>query len=524
MAIKILQIGQEDWQNHIQMPKGIEWSYSSLSDLETVLENETVELLKKGNATLGAPSVPTLQYQAILITSDIADEASLSLLDDVVDPYAVFFLDGIPLPQASDKGFLRKKMARTLPFDGEKEEIVRYLEKNLFRGQYGAKLKISDIDLHPSFDGKVTHFGYVSLDFDGNFGKDFEPLFTYRYNVPSSTVALEFWQEYTVTGNSEIAIEVTSFVAGSVYDIQETRLISGDELKKPFILNTEEEQYYYSFSILARGQGKISFGPLHYRNSRQGLGQFILGGERFADSRRQEFISYFEPGDMKPPLNVYFSGYRSAEGFEGYFMMKDMKSPFLLIGDPRLEGGSFYGGSSELEDAIEDKIASSLDYLGFSSNDLIFSGLSMGTFGALYYASSFNPAAVIVGKPFASLGNTTKALKLRRPNEFETMADVTLSLTGGTDEEHIELLNQKFWSKFDKSDFPNTDFAIAFMEDDDYDGTATEELIEHLSSKASHIYAKGYPGRHNDNSPAINKWFLKQYSTILADKFGRKTK
>lgn len=44
---------------------------------------------------------------------------------------------------------------------------------------------------------------------------------------------------------------------------------------------------------------------------------------------------------MKPPLNVYFSGYRTAEGFEGYYMMKRMNAPFLLIGDPRVEGGSF---------------------------------------------------------------------------------------------------------------------------------------------------------------------------------------
>lgn len=44
----------------------------------------------------------------------------------------------------------------------------------------------------------------------------------------------------------------------------------------------------------------------------------------------------------KPPLNVYFSGYRPAEGFEGYFMMNKMNAPFILIGDPRLEGGSFY--------------------------------------------------------------------------------------------------------------------------------------------------------------------------------------
>ena len=48
---------------------------------------------------------------------------------------------------------------------------------------------------------------------------------------------------------------------------------------------------------------------------------------------------------------MYFSGYRP-EGFEGYFMMNKMNAPFILIGDPRLEGGSFYLGSETFEQGI----------------------------------------------------------------------------------------------------------------------------------------------------------------------------
>ena len=47
-------------------------------------------------------------------------------------------------------------------------------------------------------------------------------------------------------------------------------------------------------------------------------------------------IYTFHPGDLKPPLNVYFSGYRTAEGFEGYFMMKRMNAPATA-----LVGGAF---------------------------------------------------------------------------------------------------------------------------------------------------------------------------------------
>lgn len=252
-----------------------------------------------------------------------------------------------------------------------------------------------------------------------------------------------------------------------------------------------------------------------------GMGRFVLGGERYSDEKKQEFIYYFHPGDMKPPMNVYFSGFRTAEGFEGYGIMKSLKGPFMLIGDPRLEGGGFYIGSPELEAKIVEVIQESLDYLGFEKKDLILSGLSMGTFGALYYASDFDPYAVVIGKPFTNVGDTVAAMKLKRPDEFETSADVLRNVTGGAAEQNIQALNQRFWDKFGQSNFERTTFAIAYMENDDYDGTATAKLIEALSDKGGHIYAKGYEGRHNDNSRAINKWFMRQYVQLLEDGYGR---
>ncbi|WP_316242982.1 accessory Sec system protein Asp2, partial [Streptococcus suis] len=85
-------------------------------------------------------------------------------------------------------------------------------------------------------------------------------------------------------------------------------------------------------------------------------GEFILGGQRLVDHQLQEIFTYFDPADFKPPLCVYFSGFRTAEGFEGFWMMKGLKTPFMLICDPRLDGGAFYLGSQELEDKIQGKI------------------------------------------------------------------------------------------------------------------------------------------------------------------------
>ena len=55
-----------------------------------------------------------------------------------------------------------------------------------------------------------------------------------------------------------------------------------------------------SVSLKAKGKGKLCIGAIHKRWSRLEMGQFILGGQRFTDEKRDEFIHYFNPGDMKP--------------------------------------------------------------------------------------------------------------------------------------------------------------------------------------------------------------------------------
>ena len=49
-------------------------------------------------------------------------------------------------------------------------------------------------------------------------------------------------------------------------------------------------------------------------------------------------------------------------------MMKRMNAPFILIADPRIEGGAFYLGSENYEQAIRKVIQNALDYLGFANN------------------------------------------------------------------------------------------------------------------------------------------------------------
>ena len=93
-------------------------------------------------------------------------------------------------------------------------------------------------------------------------------------------------------------------------------------MRKGAIVLDEDMTFLLAASLEMKGKGKITIGGLHQRLTRFQFGKFVLGGGILHDSKRQEINYFFYPGDFKPPLSVYFSGYRPAEGFEGFGMMK----------------------------------------------------------------------------------------------------------------------------------------------------------------------------------------------------------
>ena len=265
----------------------------------------------------------------------------------------------------------------------------------------------------------------------------------------------------------------------------------------------------------------LTIGALHKRLSHGPLGGMTVGAQTLRDHKRQEVFAYFHPGDMKPPLNIYFSGYRPAEGFEGFGMMRAMGSPFILFSDPRLEGGSFYMGSEELENQITAFIDHHLHSLGFGPEEMNFSGLSMGTFGALYYGALYCPHAILVGKPIVNLGDVAANLKFRRPDEFGTSLDMMQLIIGQVSQEGIDQLNQRFWDRFKQADFKDTILALAYMRDDDYDKQAYPDILETLYELPVRIISTSRAGRHNDASAPIIEWFMTQYNEIMERDFGR---
>ncbi|KXT77130.1 Accessory secretory protein Asp2 [Streptococcus sp. DD10] len=505
----VLQLGYFNWAEKYEIPEEINWLFSTpeaIPELIERIEDEEDEL--------------ELRSFSALVLDDSFNITSLHDLKKYIEPYTVLYNEQTPITPDSQT---LAQLLQARPVSMEKpEELIYLISRSFYGGQYGDKLRPNMISVHHSFQGKYELDGGQFVRLSGYFGEDFRSLVSWRYNkLVYTNSASELWLEYEKIGNCEIRVHLQLLTSGNLGQIFEERVYTEEDLKEAMIVDIPNDAYL-SFRIEARGSGELKIGNLHQRMSRYQFGKFILGGEILKDSKRQELIAYFHPGDMKPPLNVYFSGFRPAEGFEGFYMMRSLGAPFILFGDPRLEGGSFYLGSEELEKQVTDFIQKHLDLLGFDNRELTLAGLSMGTFGALYYGSDFNPDLIVVGKPLVNLGDIAKNLKLKRPDEFATSLDMMRLIIGENSEKGIELLNHRFWEKFEQADFTDTTLALAYMRDDDYDQNAYSDILERLYDTPIRIISKSRPGRHNDASAPIIEWFLTQYKEHLQRKYGRK--
>lgn len=483
-------------------------------------ETDALDLLKK-------PKRPTHLTLAQFIGSMnailVETEGGMRVIDAIqpyVQAYTIFYNKNIPesaLPSWHQLyGFFPVEM-------GDRESLYDTLTHALFGGQYGDKMAVSEFRMQPTFREKVIRNSMSHLTVEGDFGNgDFRPVGSWSFNrVNFAGLNLEVWFEQETRGDIELQLRIRQMQEGSIDQIVSNRVYSQADLQDAIVLE-ETSNGQVICSLEARGQGSIDIGVLHVRWSRMGFGKFLTGGGIVSDAKKDEINYFFHPGDLKPPLCVYFSGFRSAEGFEGYWMMKNMKTPFLLISDQRMLGGSFYMGSEELEAKVRAVIQDKLDLLGFTNQDLIFSGLSMGTYGSLYYAADFNPRAVIIGKALANLGNMAVLNKTFSPGSFPTSLLVLRKLTGGLSEDHVQALQDRFWHKFITGDYKDTTFGIVYMKEDDYDPTAYPDIVSSLYGSQTQIIGKGLSGRHGDAADAAVGWFLTYYHHILERDFGRK--
>lgn len=437
----------------------------------------------------------------------------------------LFLLPGLKLSKPV-QALMNMKGAITYDFT-DVDAFSQTLAAYFFPGASGLKLDVADYVVAPTYTGSVALVGKAYSELEGDFGADWQ-LVTYLKNsvwIPPH-LHYKFLLDFeAVKGDAELSLHIDLYDPNTG-EYKDTKTLSGAELRTGVIeIDGGDKSFNAQFNIYARGTGCVHIGPVHMRRSRGPYGELLVNGQRLIPNTGMngDLAAYFDAGDMKPPLNVYFSGYHGKESFEGNFMMRGFNSPFLLITDSRVEGGAFYLGTPELEQQVVDTIRATLKRLGFGPHDLILSGLSMGTFASLYYAGRLEPYAVVIGKPLTNLGTIASNVRIMRPMDFGTATDLLLTYGGGLDQAAIDRLNQRFWDRFKAGNYAHTTFAIAYMLNDDYDGNAFPELRAALKEKEPlvRIFSKGLPGRHNDNTGGIVAWFVMQYRHILEQGFGR---
>ena len=515
----VLQIGGTDLEYLFTHKPEVTWDYfdTQLFEFDSGYIDSIKEIVEESG-----------QFDLVFIQANLTD-ALTQLLHIVSHPYNTL-VDAQYWPSGYDElDLVQRYLIRPIHYDTT-DDLHDKLISISFPGQYGDKVSPARTHIQSPSHIEVIHYGNRKIQLKGHFGDELIPVLNWQQNlVYDKDKVIEVWPEFRTEGDVTLEYTFRLVSLNPEEGVLEKIVLSEEALAEPLYLQRRPYTAYISTSVSVKGSGTVHIGAVHKRLSHIEFGHLLLGSHRFVDENREEFFYYFNPGDFKPPLNVYFSGYREAEGFEAYFLMNQLGAPFLLISDPRIQGGAFYLGSDTYENGIKQVITDTLNQLGFKEDDLILSGLSMGSFGALYYGAQLNPKGINVGKPLVNVGTIAKNMKLLRPNDFETSLDIALSpehtmtesSQTNTDLKHIKDLDNKFWNVFSNRHISDTSIAITYMKNDDYDQSAFEDLLPVLSRHHVHLMNKAVPGRHNDDTSTVVNWFMNFYHILLKDHFGR---
>lgn len=350
--IHVLYVGDDDWTTKYSIPDNIEFE---------VYESDESEL------TANRPARKLMDLVILDRDITLSEEKAFTKF---TRGYCLFATENVQMLNSATSRYFKARMGQYL-YTGDVQYFLAHEVRNYYPNPYGEKFNPAKLAVSDSFTGRVACDGNYNLVLDGEFGENFSQIAYWRYNIPVfEGQCIDMYLEYEKTGDVEIKLRLFQFYYGSIGDIKQVWEFDEEQLQDVFRIDNESDQGPVFVSILARGTGSLNIISLHDRHSRRGHGFFLPGGERLVSSKGEEVFVYFEKGDMKPPLAVYFSGYRTQEGFEGYYMMRGFGCPFILVTDPRSEGGAFYLGDSEFEQMITDYVTDKLDELGLTKDRL----------------------------------------------------------------------------------------------------------------------------------------------------------
>ena len=324
----ILQIGGEDLEPIFHDKKNVYNDY--LDPILFTFESGYEEAIENLIDDIGS-------FDLVFIQTTYSQEL-MKVIEIVGEPYTIYVDENYWDFQFENDSRVKYKFIKPL-FYKSTDELHHKLKAGAFTKQYGDKVSPIKGEVNPNFEGEFEYFGNKELVLSGNFGESYTPIVSWNQNlVYDKNMMVQLWPEFFVEGNVDVQYIIRLIPFGSLEHTKDVITLTKDDLKQPLELMPRSYDANISIVVKAKGTGVVHLRAIHKRWSRAEMGQFIMGGQRYNDENGEEYIHYFNPGDLKPPLNVYFSGYRSLEGFEGYFMMNSLDAPFLLIGDPRIEG------------------------------------------------------------------------------------------------------------------------------------------------------------------------------------------
>lgn len=499
--MNVLQLGTFNWAKEYNIPEGITWEFNAFPQ-KSKKEHGFNLVIITGQYELTAQQWRKLQW--------------------LVDPYNVRYLPGVPEHMSTaGQHFIKCDAGQVITENIQK--FIDHLQERFFWGQSGIRIlptqllpKMSVIESY-----QIQDAGHVAMMIDTD--DQWQNIGTYKSNIyldPQRLIKL--WLEYQ---SKNVQVRLRAFIQplGGDGNPQDVHILNfnDSQMEQELPIKITNVPRYASISVEVKGKGLFILGILHSRWSRDGAGEFLTGGQRIINSQLHEDIAYyFNPGDLKPPLNVYFSGARELEGFEAFPLFRNFHTPTILFTDMRLSVGQFYT-TEAVQRQIKRVIMETLDQLGFTKGQLIMNGISMGAYPALKLGAEIGSYAINVAKPLGNLGLIAKRGHIERPGSFDTIFDVANRLTS-LDLDHLDELDDNFWGHFDQNDLSKTRLFVAYMEDDDYDNQTINRLRSSQAVRhAREFVYKGFPGRHNDNS-AVNHWFINRLSHILVHDFNRK--
>lgn len=502
--MRVLQLGTNNWEEQYKIDKDLEWQFNNF------------------NATDNSSDKTSQNYDVVIVTEKVnLTSKDWEKLKTVVLPYHVLYkAELLEQLDKAEKDFLKSLSAKKIVEDPQ--TLINKLKGRFFSGQSGMRIFPTELMLNSQFISEFEYPDAAHLKLKLNTENDWVNIGTYKPGIfidPNKLI--NFWLSVK-KNNFDVRMRVFVRDFSADGDVKNQRIIDLKSYgKDDYFSQIEMSKKYRSvaISLEVKGSGEIVIGPLHSRWGRDGFGTFMNGGKRIINPINRDDIAYlFNKGDLKPPLNVYFSGAREKEGFEAFYLFRRLKKPSLLFTDMRLSVGSFYVDKDKfMEHEIIKTIRQKMKELCFDNSQVIVNGISMGTYPAIKYGAKLRPYAINVAKPIINLGYVASRAALERPDDFDTIFDIDSTLISDLTKSNLKKLDQQFWKEFNQFDLSKTRLFLGYMEDDDYDDQAINRLKESNAVKNSLQFTiKGFPGRHNDD-PRVVSWFMSRLSELLKE-------